>query len=685
MEENQQSPSREDAGDQTRSKPLGMASASAAPGSLPLRFFWIGLAATAVVLPWVCWSSYSSYRRDEQEQGIALRIKELKGQIIHMDEVLTMSARMAAATGDVKWEKRYHEFEPKLDAAIKDSVTLAPPRRDEHGATETDAANAALLEMEGKAFSLAREGKLADAQNLLASPSYEENKAKYAEGMQELDESLEESLIKAQQAEDVRMNLRILGVVVVMLLLGLVWAAVYRHIRSWQTALVHANRRLTEQTDELVRLNSGLDKIVAERTNELKQSLSKLQESEAQMQAIVEGATDGIITSDECGIVHLYNQAASHIFGFSKEDILGHDVSILIPPPQAEHYDSIFARSLPTGETRVVGVYRELEGKRKDGSTFPMSLGVSEVLLKDRKLFTGIVRDLTEQKRLQSQMLSSQKLESIGQLAAGIAHEINTPTQFIGDNTRFLRDAFQNVCKLVQTYGQLMSASEGSENRRELLTKVQRVNGEADIEYLLEEIPRAIDQSLDGIERVSRIVQSMRDFSHPDAEEKTPMDVNRAIENTMMISRNEWKYVANTVLELDPELPLVPAFPGGLNQVLLNLIVNAADAIREKAGSEMEQKGEIKIATRRDGDWVEIRVSDTGIGISEAARPHIFDPFFTTKEIGKGTGQGLSIAHTVVTRQHGGTILFETECGGGTTFIVRLPAEAAVPLEAASV
>jgi signal transduction histidine kinase len=180
------------------------------------------------------------------------------------------------------------------------------------------------------------------------------------------------------------------------------------------------------------------------------------------------------------------------------------------------------------------------------------------------------------------------------------------------------------------------------------------------------------------VERVATIVKAMKEFSHPGSAEMKAVDLNHAIESTLTISRNEWKYVADTATEFDPHLPVVRCLPGEFNQVILNLVVNAAHAISD-VKTRGRQKGRIIVTTRRDGDWAEIRVRDTGTGIPEAVRGRIFTPFFTTKEVGRGTGQGLAIAHTVVVKKHGGTLDFETEEGKGTTFIIRLPIDGAPP------
>ena len=274
---------------------------------------------------------------------------------------------------------------------------------------------------------------------------------------------------------------------------------------------------------------------------------------------------------------------------------------------------------------------------------------------------------------MEVQLRQALKLESIGQLAAGIAHEINTPTQYIGDNTRFVQDAFKDLLGLLEHYEKLLAANKAGAVSTELVAEVEAAIAKADLSYLTEEIPKAIAQSLQGVERVTKIVRAMKDFSHPGSDEKTPLDLNKAIDSTITVARNEWKYVAELVTDFDPGLPPVPCLPAEFNQVILNLIVNAAHAISDVVGDGSKGKGNIHVSTRRDGEWVEIRVRDTGTGIPEKARAKIFDPFFTTKAVGKGTGQGLAIAHAVVVEKHGGAISFETETGKGTTFIIRLP------------
>lgn len=269
----------------------------------------------------------------------------------------------------------------------------------------------------------------------------------------------------------------------------------------------------------------------------------------------------------------------------------------------------------------------------------------------------------------------TQRLASVGQLAAGVAHEINTPTQFVGDNVRFIQSAFSDLARLLRAYEELAGDCRAYEPLQGRLSFIAEIRSQIDADYLLEEIPKAISDSLDGVKRVTEIVKALKEFAHPDASQKGLVDVNRVVQTAITVSRNEWKYVANVVTDLDPALPPVACYQNDLSQTILNLIVNAADAIEDANRGNPAQKGTITIATRADGEYVEVRVSDTGTGIPEEVREHIFEPFFTTKRPGEGTGLGLAIAYDAVVHKHGGAIYFETEVGKGTTFVVRLPVQ----------
>ncbi|MDH5639855.1 MAG: PAS domain S-box protein [Nitrospira sp.] len=280
--------------------------------------------------------------------------------------------------------------------------------------------------------------------------------------------------------------------------------------------------------------------------------------------------------------------------------------------------------------------------------------------------------DITEYLSLERDLAQAQKLESLGQLAAGVAHEINTPTQFVGDNLRFMSESLIDVFSVLDCQHEVLRSIKSGCADQDAIVRCEEKAQRVDLEYLVAELPKAIAQSQEGVERIAKIVRAMKEFAHPGGDEKVFVDLNKAIETTIEVSRNEWKYVANLAIDLEPHLPPVLCQVGPINQAVLNIIVNAAHAIQDVVKGTAE-KGWITVTSRSVGAWVEICIADTGAGISESIRQKIFDPFFTTKPVGKGTGQGLAIARSVVVEKHGGTITVESEVGRGTTFIIRLP------------
>jgi two-component system NtrC family sensor kinase len=274
-----------------------------------------------------------------------------------------------------------------------------------------------------------------------------------------------------------------------------------------------------------------------------------------------------------------------------------------------------------------------------------------------------------ERKRLELDLRLAQKLEAVGQLAAGIAHEINTPVQYIGDSIRFLKEANDELMVLTNVYHDLLH-SEQPIDQAERQRRTLAAEEESDLDYLTTRVPAAFERAMDGVERVAVIVRAMRQFAHPSTE-RSPIDINEGIQTTLIVSKNEYKYLADIELDLG-ELPLLMANAGDLNQVFLNLIVNAAHAI-ETAGLGPDQRGKITVRTRADEHGVLITVSDNGCGIPAEIADRIFDPFFTTKPIGRGTGQGLAITHTIIVERHHGAINHEPAPGGGTTFRILLP------------
>ncbi len=397
-----------------------------------------------------------------------------------------------------------------------------------------------------------------------------------------------------------------------------------------------------------------------------------LRREEAIIRAVLDNAGDGIITIDERGVVLSFNSAAARMFHRTIEDAVGQHVSVLMPATDRCPHDDV-ACYLQECLGIVLGAPRDVEAVDADGAKFPAEIVITELLIADVRMFVGVVRDLSERKKMELDLSHAQKMESVGRLAAGIAHEINTPTQFVGDNLRFLKDAFDDLAGIVDESKRLLDSVRGGGDSKAAGEALAAQIEQRDFEYLSDEVPKAIEQGLDGLQRVASIVKAMKEFSHPSGDDKQPVDINRVVENATIVSRNEWKYAAELVTDFDPNNPVLYGYEGELGQVLLNLIVNAAHAIAEKPVGDPSDRGTITVKTRLEDDSVRVSVEDTGGGIPPEFRERVFDPFFTTKAVGKGTGQGLSIAHDVVVRRHGGAISLDTEVGRGTTFHLILP------------
>ncbi|TWU47672.1 PAS domain-containing sensor histidine kinase [Rubripirellula reticaptiva] len=415
----------------------------------------------------------------------------------------------------------------------------------------------------------------------------------------------------------------------------------------------------------------------------------KLQRMADQNRAIVETAAEGILSYDENGTISAFNRSARLIFkcpsmvGKSISSVFAMDDScraVLFPasnvatdvfPPGAE--------LATTDDTEVCQFTLpdaiEVAATKFDGKPFQSEVAVSRCQRGDGVVFTAVVRDLSKRKAMESRLRQAQKMESVGQLAAGIAHEINTPIQFVGDNIQFLQSAFNDLAGLIDLFEQLEKAVAEETPTAELLEKIATERELADLPFLREEFPGAIEQSLSGIERVAKIVRALKEFSQPMSEAKTSIDVNRSIENTLAVTANQCRNVGHVELDLSADLGLVSCLAGQMNQVWLNLLTNSLDAVTEHRA---EGERHIRISTRlvaNDSleDEVEVCFEDNGPGIPAAIQERIFEPFFTTKEVGKGAGQGLSFVHDVIVEKHGGIIYVQSPPQGGTRVVVRLP------------
>jgi len=406
-----------------------------------------------------------------------------------------------------------------------------------------------------------------------------------------------------------------------------------------------------------------------------------LRNAKSEIEQLIASLSSGLIGLTVDLKVSYWNPSVQQIFGKSAQEIIGKPLKAL---GVSWAWDTI-AEALIKCRAQATAIYLDpMRFARIDGSPGYLGINVSPIL-DGHGLIAGfiiLVNDITERKILESRLVQLQKLESIGQLAAGISHEINSPIQYVGDNITFLQSCFEDLLNLISKYRALFDEVRVLGVSAYLVDAVKTTMEEIDLGFLMGEIPLAIQQSLEGVQRVSGIVRAMKDFSHPGVKEKTVLDINKALESTLAVTSNEWKYIAEIQTELDPDLPHIMGLPSEINQVFLNIIINAVHAIEEVIGDYKNgEKGIINIRTRSEGEWVEVLIRDTGGGIPKEIETRIFEPFFTTKEVGKGTGQGLAIAYDVVVRKHGGMLTFKSDVGKGTTFIVRLPIQASQPPE----
>lgn len=387
----------------------------------------------------------------------------------------------------------------------------------------------------------------------------------------------------------------------------------------------------------------------------------------------IEQAAESIMVTDTEGIILYVNPAFLELNAHSRDAVIGNNASFLYGKDVTEDSVEEMTEIAFSGE---VWKGRTIH-KRSDGTEYTAETTISPVKDSSDNIMNlvYVFRDISKEASMEAQLRQAQKMEAIGELASGIAHEINTPTQYVGDNIRFFRDSFGDIKELLGKFEELLDTPADQNGQAEKITEIKEFIDEIDLEYLEEEVPTAIEQSLEGNKRVAEIVRAMKEFAHPGAEEITSIDINHAIRNTMAVARNEWKYVADVETDLADDLPLTPCYPGSFNQVILNMFVNAAHAIGDVVDGGNNGKGIITVKTRAVDGWAEVRISDSGCGIPEEIRVKIFDPFFTTKQVGKGTGQGLSIAHSVIVEKHQGTIELESEVGKGSTFIIRIPLE----------
>jgi PAS domain S-box-containing protein len=407
---------------------------------------------------------------------------------------------------------------------------------------------------------------------------------------------------------------------------------------------------------------------------EVKEAQKELEEAKVLESSILSAIPHAVMGVRDRHIIFA-NEGAVHVFGWNREELIGKSTRIMFRSDEA-HAD--FGAALyPTLEQKktVSGEY-DVHFRHKDGRNLICRVTASRIgeILTDRYI-TATIEDVTDLRNIQMQLLQSEKMSSIGQLAAGVAHEINNPTGYVSSNLNTLEEYFDCINSILGRYeallGDIREGLRGSMSPESLFDRVEAIEtakGEIDLSYILTDVPNLIKESRQGTERIRNIVIDLKNFAHPGKSEFEHADIVKNIESTLNVVWNELKYKA-TIHKDYGDLPLVMCIPQQLNQVFMNILVNAAQAIKER--------GEIAIRTRRQDGHVEIAIRDTGCGIPKANISRIFDPFFTTKEVGKGTGLGLNVAYNIV-KKHNGTIDVESRMGQGTTFIIRLPVEQTV-------
>ncbi|MBU1000979.1 MAG: PAS domain S-box protein [Proteobacteria bacterium] len=411
-------------------------------------------------------------------------------------------------------------------------------------------------------------------------------------------------------------------------------------------------------------LGSGQD-ITDERRQE-----QALRQSEERFRVLVESMSEGVVALSRMGTLEYANQRFSEMLGIPHESLAGKRIEEFLDRENSErfrtHLDMDYGRCSEA---------HELVWTHADGHVVPTYVSPALIFSANGELegATVAIADISKLKGLEGQLVQAQMLESLGSLAAGIAHEINTPCQYVLNNLQFLQKAMVIILGVLRLYEGLRSAEAQGQETLPLIEELARELERQQIDYLQQDVMSSIGESLEGIDRIAAIVRSVKQFANPGPEEKVSIDLNALVRNTVIVSTNEWKYLADLTMELDETLPLVPCVAGQLNQVLLNLIVNAAQAIGARVETQDYPKGEIRISTSHEPGRVFVEVTDNGGGIPQEVREHVFRPFFTTKAPGKGTGQGLAISQTVIRETHQGELTFETMEGQGTTFRIALP------------
>lgn len=422
---------------------------------------------------------------------------------------------------------------------------------------------------------------------------------------------------------------------------------------------IFAMRDLSKKfSGKIVFFENITDKVTAEK---------HLLESEKKYRMLVETMNEGILVLNERCCVSFINDKLSDLLGIAKEEIVGRGFEDFLHPESKENFlKQQMLRKDGCAESYEVALLN-CAGEKVFVLSSPTPL------FSENGVYNGsyeIITNISNIKLIEMQLIQSQKMETIGVLAAGLAHEINTPLQYVIGNSSFLKDALSNLADYISKTRELLKSATIA-NLQEALERVDCMFVDHDIEFNVEEAPSALKSCLEGLDRIASIVSSVKQFAHPDTNELISLDVNREISNAVKVSTNEWKYTSEVHTEFDENLPLLPCVASEFNQAVLNIILNAAHAIQDRHDG-VSSKGLIIIRTKYDKHNILISIQDNGTGIPAAIQNKIFNPFFTTKVVGKGTGMGLAIVLKII-EKHKGKIWFESREGEGTTFFVQIP------------
>lgn len=408
--------------------------------------------------------------------------------------------------------------------------------------------------------------------------------------------------------------------------------------------------------------------IVIQRLN----SIKDLRGSNTRFRAFLENSPMGVMVINSNKEIVDVNSYALEILNLEKKDVIGQTCYECVCLDNKDRCPVFDGGVKVDRAERVISL--------ADGRKITILKSVRSIEIDGEKLAVETFIDISDMKKteeerfkLEKQLYQSQKLEAIGTLSAGIAHEINTPIQFVSDNTAFVSEAFLHLVDAINSYQKLVVDCSNGLDPSKVMDKFNQIAEDVALDYLREEVPLAIQQAQEGLARVGEIVGAMKKFSYMGTMTKSLSDINDAVKNTVLVTFNEWKHFVEVNMDLDPDLPEILCHISDINQVLMNLVMNSTHAVIDVVGQQSTVKGNIGIKTYTEDDNIIIAVSDTGSGIPKKIQDQVFNPFFTTKPIGQGTGQGLSMVYNVIVEKHGGTVSFDSKEGQGSTFFLSLP------------